>query len=57
MHPVHAAFVLINENGGDSPGAGGTPLFSSVVSRVGGDPVSSTITVTLPVLSHILRYQ
>ena len=56
VYPIHAAFVLINENGGEAPGAGGASLFSSVVSRVGGDPVSCIIPVTFTViLSHILR--
>jgi hypothetical protein len=46
VHPAHIAFTLINEDGvpepsvGAIPSAGGTPLFVSVISRVGGDPVS-----------------
>lgn len=45
--PAHLAFVLLNESGGDPSMPGGPPaqsssppLFASVVSRAGGDPVS-----------------
>jgi ATP-dependent Clp protease ATP-binding subunit ClpB len=46
VHPAHLAFVLLNEGGATEPspsGApshGGAPLFSSVVTKAGGDPVS-----------------
>lgn len=46
VHPVHLAFVLINEASAEPSVQGGTPpssnasLFSSVISRAGGDPVS-----------------
>ncbi|KAJ6604644.1 P-loop containing nucleoside triphosphate hydrolase protein [Mycena vulgaris] len=43
VHPVHIASVLLNEGAGEEPGGlastgGGTSLFSSVISRAGGDP-------------------
>lgn len=43
VHPVHLASVLLNEGAGEMPGGlgssgGGTSLFSSVISRAGGDP-------------------
>ncbi|TFK41163.1 P-loop containing nucleoside triphosphate hydrolase protein [Crucibulum laeve] len=42
--PAHLAFVLINEGSGESmpgavPSSGGAPLFVSVISRAGGDPI------------------
>jgi ATP-dependent chaperone ClpB len=47
VHPAHLAFVLLNEGpsqspmpGGPQPQSGGAPLFASVVSRAGGDPVA-----------------
>lgn len=46
VYPAHLAFVLLNETGSEStmpgapqPSGGGAPLFASVVSRAGGDPV------------------
>lgn len=52
VHPAHIGFTLINDAGtGDGviPGgtttAGGTPLFASVVSRAGGDPVCNSLFV------------
>jgi hypothetical protein len=43
VHPVHIASVLLNEGAGDGIpgglGSTGTSLFSSVISRAGGDPV------------------
>jgi hypothetical protein len=42
VHPVHFASVLLNEGATDAiPGGptSGTSLFSSVISRAGGDPV------------------
>lgn len=47
VQPVHLAFVLLNEGASEAFMPGGTPanaspgLFASVVSRVGGDPVST----------------
>ena len=49
VHPVHIAFVLLNEGTSDSePSIPGGPtsnaapgLFASVVARAGGDPVSA----------------
>ncbi|KAJ7706189.1 P-loop containing nucleoside triphosphate hydrolase protein [Mycena rosella] len=45
VHPAHIASVLLNEGAGEIPGGlgspatgGGTSLFSSVISRAGGDP-------------------
>ncbi|KAJ7932404.1 P-loop containing nucleoside triphosphate hydrolase protein [Mycena leptocephala] len=42
VHPVHIASVLLNEGAGDGIpgglGSTGTSLFSSVISRAGGDP-------------------
>ncbi|KAJ6509528.1 P-loop containing nucleoside triphosphate hydrolase protein [Mycena vitilis] len=42
VHPVHIAFVLLNEGAGDGMPGGlatsGASLFSSVISRAGGDP-------------------
>ncbi|KAJ7492625.1 P-loop containing nucleoside triphosphate hydrolase protein [Mycena latifolia] len=43
VHPVHIASALLNEGAGEMPGGltstgGGTSLFSSVISRAGGDP-------------------
>lgn len=53
VHPAHLAFVLLNEGasgstmpGGPQPQAGGTPLFASVVSRAGGDPVPTIFPFT-----------
>lgn len=36
VHPAHIAFVLLNEGDGNS-----ASLFSSVIERAGGDPVST----------------
>ena len=46
VYPQHIAFVLLNE-GTDATGqnTGGAPLFASVVSRAGGDPVRQLILV------------
>ncbi|CAK5264423.1 unnamed protein product [Mycena citricolor] len=43
VHPAHLAHILLNDGSGDMPGAipaqsQGTSLFSSVISRAGGDP-------------------
>jgi len=46
VQPVHIAFVFINEGSGDQPipgGSSGTPLFTSVIQKAGGDPVSSSL--------------
>ncbi|KIK06999.1 hypothetical protein K443DRAFT_673895 [Laccaria amethystina LaAM-08-1] len=46
VHPVHLAFVLINEVSAEPSVQGGTPpssnasLFASVISRAGGDPTA-----------------
>ncbi|KAJ7630930.1 P-loop containing nucleoside triphosphate hydrolase protein [Roridomyces roridus] len=44
VHPVHIAWVLLNEGSPDSAIPGGlapaTSLFSSVISRAGGDPAA-----------------
>jgi hypothetical protein len=45
VHPAHIAYVLINEDSPNGLAAGGqqqaagTSLFTSVIERVGGDPV------------------
>lgn len=47
IHPAHIAFALLNEGAGEQsvPGglnsASGTSLFSSVIQKAGGDPVSA----------------
>ena len=47
VYPVHLAFVLLNEGASEPSMPGGPPsnaspgLFASVVSRAGGDPVST----------------
>ncbi|KAF8168103.1 P-loop containing nucleoside triphosphate hydrolase protein [Crassisporium funariophilum] len=48
VHPAHLAFVLLNDGSSDMPMPGGSqqsstsgaPLFASVVSKAGGDPVA-----------------
>lgn len=47
MHPVHLAFALLSDDAGDQQMSVGIPvrankssLFSSVIQRVGGDPVN-----------------
>ena len=56
MQPIHVAFALLNENTGSEnpvPGAHlanagtGTTLFASVISRIGGDPVSNPTRTTV----------
>lgn len=53
VHPVHLAFVLINEASAEPSVQGGTPqssnasLFASVISRAGGDPVSAFVCLFL----------
>jgi ATP-dependent Clp protease ATP-binding subunit ClpB len=41
VQPVHLAFTLLNEGSGDQ-GSSGASLFSSVIQKAGGDPVSSS---------------
>ena len=45
VHPAHIAFALINEQQADGITTGtsnsaSAPLFASIISRAGGDPVS-----------------
>ncbi|KAI8995647.1 P-loop containing nucleoside triphosphate hydrolase protein [Trametes punicea] len=41
VHPAHIAFVLLNEGQGDgAPSTGSHSLFSSVIEKAGGDPVT-----------------
>jgi ATP-dependent Clp protease ATP-binding subunit ClpB len=48
VQPAHIAFVLLNDVSGDQSvpgglsGGSGASLFSSVIQKAGGDPVSST---------------
>ena len=45
VQPAHIAFTLLNEdhsNPGGLSGASGASLFSSVIEKAGGDPVSSS---------------
>ncbi|KAG5639244.1 hypothetical protein H0H81_005318 [Sphagnurus paluster] len=57
VHPVHIAFVLINEGSGEAvPGglqqsSGPAPLFVSVIQRAGGDPAA----VKRALQKHIVR--
>lgn len=58
VQPAHIAFALLNEGSGDMPGglssgSSGTSLFSSVVQKAGGDPVSSSF--ILKVWQHFTR--
>jgi hypothetical protein len=53
VHPIHLAFVLLNEGTSDSePSMPGGPtlnaspgLFASVIARAGGDPVSASMRI------------
>lgn len=49
VHPAHIAFVMLNEGSDAIPGAmpnsGGGSLFSSVIQRAGGDPVSISLLI------------
>jgi len=67
VHPAHIAFTLLNEGaspstevpGGPPAQSGGAPLFASVVSRAGGDPVrlnQSLVPYTVLIL-FLGRYQ
>jgi len=53
VHPAHLAFVLLNEGGAaepspsGAPSHGGAPLFASVVTKAGGDPVGIPTLVLL----------
>lgn len=65
VHPVHLAFVLLNEGTLDSePSIPGGPtsnaspgLFASVVARAGGDPVSSSYCSSIQLLDQFFRRQ
>jgi ATP-dependent Clp protease ATP-binding subunit ClpB len=62
VHPAHIAFVLLNEGSGDPSvpgglnGGPGTSLFSSVIQKAGGDPVSSS-SLLCSILSDLYRRQ
>lgn len=48
VHPIHLAFVLINEGAGETKSGGSgsftdVPLFVSVIQRAGGDPVRTML--------------
>lgn len=66
--PAHIAFVLLNEGAGDQQPPGGVSqsnqgskntLFTSVIQKVGGDPVSLSVRVSAPhfVPNAVLRLQ
>lgn len=58
VHPAHLAFVLINEGSSEAaagPQTGGSaPLFSSVIQRAGGDPVSTLYLEYFVLTTHVL---